>query len=699
MVVNYGNLNYDNNRASPTENPWTQPYSRSMTPTPRRASKSRDLQLSLASLLAFLSWGGLMAFFAVIPVLYLRKFPLTWPMIVGGACVVAILFILYYLLAAQLRCQVCGGPVFGGGEGHRKHPNATKFLGISYSRKVAWEILTSSGFHCMHCQTFCRSRRRVAAAGPATAETSLPPGGNVFQPGDAAGPTAGPGSSPLFGTLFQDAAQNGSAPSPEPKPLAHPERQPWAHHAQVAPFNQTAAMNPAPQAQPSVFPPPFPAMQASPQMPTMRPAPAGAGQMPQGAPSPFQMMTPPHAQMQSAPAPQMPQMPQLPPVQNVGPPRLPQGPTAQNPAPLPAMPPNFPQAQQPAIPAQPFPGMPSTLPQMPAQPQAYAPSAPPQMSPTAPVLPQQMPAPQRPVQAAPSMPALPPSPPIMPLPAAPPQNVQPQAPASLNSLPAMAPPQPAPEPKPVVTAPPSQPQINSQQVVAQVTKLIEETRQSMDALFGKMLNQLQVTLQQNQTSAPANALPQAAPSAPQATAPISTPPAPAPVNPQTAAAMNAVLARAFAQSQRSQEAQLPPLGTESAHHEQRATTPPQSPFSLVTQPNPEPRHAPVLPFPPMQPAKANGSLPQPPTAGSPFAALAETHPGKVAQSPFAGMPQMPKFPSAAEADADSPLPPAPFTFLSQQGDQYVPDPSKVNAPWPPTQAAPAMPWPPPGHVQ
>ena len=216
-----------------------------MTPTTKRAPRTRDLQLSLAAMLAFASWLSLLAFFIGFPVIYLLKIPVTVPILAGAVGLVAVLFILYYLLAGSLHCQVCGCPVFGGGEGHRKHPHSRKFLGISYSRQVAAEILSMRGFHCMHCQTFCRSRRKSQRLPDELA--GIVPGtlaGQMFQnPASSSQEPTTPADA-LFENIFKPiTASPPPPPMSHPREIAHPERTPWSHHPAATPFIQPETMN------------------------------------------------------------------------------------------------------------------------------------------------------------------------------------------------------------------------------------------------------------------------------------------------------------------------------------------------------------------------------------------------------------------------------------------------------------------------
>ena len=679
-----------------------------MTPTSRRAPRSRDLQLSLTALLAFLSWAGLLAFFIVIPVLYLRKnavpnlqslkdsWALSAPMIIGGACLIVILFLLYYLMASNLKCQVCGGPVFGGGDTHRKHPNARKFLGLSYSRQVAWEILTRRGFHCMHCQTFCRNRRRAQATADQETEAPTGPAPQVFQPSQTQPIQESPVSSQLFNSLFAPVSNDppqapappmaSSPASPTPAftnsasstaPAAPlPERTPWAHHPEVTPFatNKPANMNPpnsTPLAAPTLHPLIAPPIAVQP-----RPA-----QVPQAPSSPFSIVSQP------------PMQPAAPSPANVHP----------TPAPTMSAPTAFPPFVAPV-----------------------AASAP------APVLPP-APAPMAPVVPAASAPA----------------PVQPAA-----------------------TAPASGP--TPTQVVTQVTKLIEKTRHSLDELFGNMLGELKKVMDAPApASAPAARAPEfanhAAPAPAMAPAPVSKPaevisrkpeaapelpamaprPAAAPITlpslpgmspPKTmapaasapaapaadkAAEMNAVLARAFAQSQRQPDAPAAPEAPASVAPAAPSSPDwrsghPQSPFSLVNNREELPRteasatitpppafQTPpnVLPFPPL-PAPVSApavSSPMPP----PFAPAANLPPlmpapaAAASVSPFAVLQQGPggsgpsnpspfaTLPELHQAPMEPIAMPAPFTFLSQQGDSFVPDPSKLPPQWSTPGAPPA----------
>lgn len=828
-----------------------------MNQPPKRANQSRDFQLSLAALFAFLSWIGLAAFFTVIPVLYLRKFPLTMPMIVGGACVVAILFILYYLLASSLRCQVCGGPVFGGGGTHRKHPNAKKFLGISYSRKVAWEILTSQGFHCMHCQTFCRNRRKQHAASGAMSpeEIANSSGQSVFQPGPAMPPAGqnfsnsatSPAISP-FGQLFSTPAQSAVPEQHSPKNIAQPERTPWAHHGTISPFSPAEAMTPANKPQ-SPFPvtpqivaaatgaqqpsphlpaaPYFPSPQApnpqpqqpQAQAPMWQPAPMPSDtsvkspftmtaapvhpQSPAPMSSPFSQVSPAPAAPSFRPAGNMGQSPFA--LQQTGP-QQPQMVSAPSPMPQPpVMPAMTPPSQHshaaPAIPSFQPPGMapapvvqpagpggsggqnlnffPPVKPAADPRPQAL----PPQFTPQAPpAQPQQVrEAPQSTQFQQPMHMPMPSAPQVAPAPvreaAQSPASVQPQSTAngSVNGA--------------------SSAQKHSAQVMDEVGKLIQQTRDSIDQLFGSMVRQIHQALQPQSSAAQSATIPVTAPAAAEAKPALSPmsamqspapapvkfpapkvelppaplvpaafqprasefppqfrPPAPAaapaapdqssqsqpqPVDAQKAAQLNAVLARAFAQSQNAQQPEAPAISP--APRQQPSSPEPlpfpagfspaqnhsaQSPFGMgnpapaPSRPQPQ-QHAqvpsnpgPVPPFPQFLPqnqvaptqngtAHSQPGIPFPPPASasapqprqSPFTMVnaPQPPPSPAHNSPFAMVGELPNQEPKETEDSTHP---APFTFLSQSGDQFVPDPSKLPSPWTNLPQLPPPPAPP-----
>ncbi|MBP7949284.1 MAG: hypothetical protein KA004_06475 [Verrucomicrobiales bacterium] len=128
-----------------------------MTTTDMRATHSRNRRLHLAAWLAFVSWGAVAAYFVGVPLAYWLGGSLSWPLVAGAACLVLIIVVVQSIVAQAQTCRVCGAPVFGG-SGHGKHPGARKFLGFSRSRQVAWEILTSPAYHCMHCFSVCQCR-------------------------------------------------------------------------------------------------------------------------------------------------------------------------------------------------------------------------------------------------------------------------------------------------------------------------------------------------------------------------------------------------------------------------------------------------------------------------------------------------------------------------------------------------------------
>ena len=658
-----------------------------MTPTTKRAPRSRDLQLSLAALLAFASWLALLAFFIGLPVLYLLKIPVSVPILAGSVGLVVVLFLLYYLVAGSLHCQVCGGPVFSGGEGHRKHPHSRKFLGISYSRQVAAEILSMRGFHCMHCQTFCRSRRKsqrlpdeLAGVGPGTLASQM------FQAPASSAPEPTTAAPALFENIFNPSATSQAPPTPpppmsQPREIAHPERTPWSHHPHATPFSQSDAMNtptapiaPSRTAVPAIAaaPPPLPA-----QAPTIA--------------SPFSILAPPPAAPVETPA----NIAVPPPVFPAPAPRV---------APEVVLPP--PMAQPKPV-TSPFEVLT----------QALAPKLPPPIATPPPVM-EKAPLPEIPQPVLPELAMPPVLPPL-------PSQIIPPPPAPLP-VPVTA---PAPAPIPAATAP------DLQQVVTEVSSLIEQTRQSLNQLFSEMVSQLKTALVpvpaaiavetppalEIPTAPPvpvavpgakaapivAEPIPPQAPAIPALTAlqitdlaeetpsPLAPPPAPKPapieapvaakppvppVDSSKAAALNEMLARAFAQRQ-----SAPPVP---APAPVLAPPPPVSAPPVSAEELPPPR-APQSPFQIVQELESPLDNPM---AAFPFPPLPEESPAS--QGVFSALPPLPPWDTVNE-DPDHP---APFTFLSKPENAAAEEP-KPSPQWslPPLKQAPPPPinWPTP----
>ncbi len=664
-----------------------------MTPTTKRAPRSRDLQLSLAALLAFASWLALLAFFIGFPVLYLLTIPVTVPILAGAVGLVVVLFLLYYLLAGSLHCQVCGGPVFGGGEGHRKHPHSRKFLGISYSRQVAAEILSMRGFHCMHCQTFCRSRRKsqrlpdeLAGVGPGTLADQM------FQtPSPSAQEPTAP-SQALFENIFNPAPTsqsppNSPTPMSQPREIVHPERTPWSHHPQVNPFSQPDAMNTpiAPIAPTRTAAPPIAA--APPPLPPQASTIA----------SPFSILAPP------------PPAPIEPPSNIAVPPPM-------FPAPTPLTTPEA------VLPAPMDPPKPVTSP-FEVLTQAVAPKPQATISTALPAL-EKGPLPQI---SQPILPELTKPPVLPPLPS---QIISPPPvpiPAPVSA--------PAPAPTPAETAP------DLQQVVTEVSSLIEQTRQSLNQLFSEMVSQLKTALvpvpapvPDATTVAPPPALeistasstpmlvavapaeveskleeptlppsppvaaltalditdlaeeaPAPLPAAPTAKpvaaeAPVVAKPAAPAVDSTKAAVLNEMLARAFAQRQ-----SAPPVPAPAP------VLPPAPPVSVppVSAEELPPPRAPQSPFQIVQELESPLDNPM---AAFPFPPLPEESPAP--QGVFSSLPPLPPWDTLNEDSSH----PAPFTFLSKP-ENAAPEAPKPTPEWslPPLKQAPPPPinWPTP----
>ena len=128
-----------------------------MNKSTRTVSSTRHVRLRMAAA-AYFGARLLFAFLLVaIPLVYWR---LGWrdPLlaaVAGG--VVMVCFLVAYFIAMPLRCVVCSQPVLLY-NGQPKHAYATKWLGLSYRAKVAWDVITAQHHHCMYCHTQCRHK-------------------------------------------------------------------------------------------------------------------------------------------------------------------------------------------------------------------------------------------------------------------------------------------------------------------------------------------------------------------------------------------------------------------------------------------------------------------------------------------------------------------------------------------------------------
>ncbi len=711
-----------------------------MTENPQRAVPSRELRLHLTACFAFASWLGAAGFFVGMAVLYWRGVSIGWPVFAGAACLVGILFVSYYLLAWPLRCLVCGAPVFGGGEGHRKHPNARKLLGLSYSRQTAWEILTGKDYHCMHCHSVCRCRRKASGKRDPFAGPLKDLQGSIFQSTAEQPPPPSTSADTLFATMTSPLPVpqvTSTPPKPEvpptatettSKPISHPERPPWAHHGNASPFLRPQVMKTDQQ---SPFLPAEPMDQSAMAQRTAAPAQGAAGlpagrtmtpfamtQPPPAAnfPSPFQAVAPPAGESNQPPGGRLEAMPApaahpwMPPAQNAPAQAEPlrQAPIApQQPAP--------PQQQQ--APIAPLPPIQPAVPAARPAPQA-PPAAPPQ--PLQPVMPQMVAAPQAP---APQMPPM-----------------MPQATAAVRQAPAQMPPPAANSAVPSQIHNPSAPQRTSaglEEAISHFARTLRESRERMDQAFDGMIARLQACaaeLRVPPTTTPAlTGTAPAQPAVPAAppvqavgggpAAAHSPTPRPAQSNPldaQKAAEMNAVLAQAFAQSGQRPPAQQPVApGANGMNGAQgmaaapqrpaQLTSPlpasapmPQSQPSLHTMPPAQPANMPAAfqqprpqpqTLPPLTPQAAPGSAQQMQHQPTPLAPMGQSQP-LAQQQPMQQRPPMPQpvppshMPSAQPAQAPLPAFPAPSPLAPLPAQTAVGYAQQMRLPESPLQARP-----------
>lgn len=129
-----------------------------MPPSAPSNQLNKSFRLHLAALLYFLSRFMVVAFVFAVPALYFLRGSVEMPWVIGGAGASAILFLGYYIVASSLRCAACSSPVLME-NGTRKHPHAARFPGLNHRARVAWDILFSSSYQCMYCVTRCRCKK------------------------------------------------------------------------------------------------------------------------------------------------------------------------------------------------------------------------------------------------------------------------------------------------------------------------------------------------------------------------------------------------------------------------------------------------------------------------------------------------------------------------------------------------------------
>jgi len=156
---------------------------------------NKEFRLHVAAVLYFLSRVTVVVFVFAVPALYFIFGRVEMPVVIGGAIFCAALFVGYYLAASVLRCAACSSPVLMD-NGNRKHAHAKRFPGLNQRARVAWDILFSSSYQCMYCVTRCRCKkswggrpgkpvRSAASAAPSrAAEQSFPDSifGSVGEP-------------------------------------------------------------------------------------------------------------------------------------------------------------------------------------------------------------------------------------------------------------------------------------------------------------------------------------------------------------------------------------------------------------------------------------------------------------------------------------------------------------------------------------
>jgi hypothetical protein len=177
---------------------------------------NKELRLHAAAVLYFLSRLAITVFVFAVPVLYFTLGVVELPYVIGGAVLVAALFLGYYLAAAGLRCAACGSPVLMD-NGNRKHPHAARFPGLNPRARVAWDILFSSSYQCMYCVTRCRCKKSWGGKGKTKRPTS-------YQ-----APVGSPARETFPGSIFGDvgapvADGEPSFPSPPREAVEAPQR-------------------------------------------------------------------------------------------------------------------------------------------------------------------------------------------------------------------------------------------------------------------------------------------------------------------------------------------------------------------------------------------------------------------------------------------------------------------------------------------
>lgn len=687
------------------------------------------MRLHVAALLYFLSRMAVVGFVFAVPSLYFLRGQVEVPLVVGGAVLVAALFTGYYVAAAGLRCAACSGPVLLD-NGNRKHPHAQRFPGLNHRARVAWDILFGASYQCMYCNTRCRCKKNWGS------NSGTPAGkqGRTFQPASrtaaASGETFPQG---IFGDLTplneadEDPIHDGMAgnevtgSSPVPERMVQPSYAPAA----VFPDVRTVPLAVSPAPPPTSAVPVAPSAPEPPQMDileaeSVHPVPPlpftlPKSPVPWAAPFPSESIEPasamnrPTPEIQSVqgsnpflaaaaamPQPPGPMLPPIPPAPNRAPvdfrgapeampfttPEFPQpvaaSPASEAPAPwtLPSMPPPAATGRVPGVIQPPvIPAAPVTAPVTTAAP--ATPTAPATVIPAAYSTPPASPAPSAlppdvlkdvvsvledgrralteafqgiidrlearlstvPAAAPAAAPAVAPQPVIMqappaPAPAVPPAPAAPVEYAIQQPPPAVLPPREktAPLPLPPMPAAPAMhiPQPEPEAIPA-------APRRKFARPSGMAAQQLSTALQDVFE----------APAAPAAPAPLPTPPAPA-----APAYTNGNGHPYAAPAQPVYAAQPAPQAYPAA--------PPASPFEMIT-PGQFPQHtAPVR----------QQSIPAAPAPSSPFAVS----------------------PTPLMSPGEPQSPPAPFTFLKNEGDHFAPmTPPPAPAGYDPLDDTP-LPW-------
>ncbi len=129
----------------------------SSSSSPPRIPRSLRLRLAAGLYVGSVFWAG--ALLTLGPLLYWKLGWNSWLPAAGAFVVLILLLALAYAAGRPLGCMACGQPVLLR-SGSPRHASSRKWLGISARIRTSWDILTKSHYHCQYCHTRFRNGRQ-----------------------------------------------------------------------------------------------------------------------------------------------------------------------------------------------------------------------------------------------------------------------------------------------------------------------------------------------------------------------------------------------------------------------------------------------------------------------------------------------------------------------------------------------------------